>query len=196
MSKLSMSKLAKIIFTLSLILNVLFLGLVAGRVYHEANRQRPWDKTKEALAPETREVLKTTFKEKKKEIIPLFKDVHKKKEAMKAIIIAPEFDGEAYDALVGEFKELNSKFMEHRSATIKSIFLQLPQEERAKMAHHTVERMLGNFRHRGKDRRTFRQKTGRFDSERIHKRGAIESAPGKEPFSVRKVQEAETNQAE
>ena len=99
-----------------------FLGLYAGHFYHEAREPRPWDKTKEALAPETREVLKATFKGKMKEILPLFEEARQKKEEMRTVISAPELDGAAYDALAVELEDLNTKFMEHRLAAIKVIF--------------------------------------------------------------------------
>lgn len=74
-----MSKSAKIAFTFSLILNVLLLGLVAGRLYYERFQSAPWKETKAALEPETHKVIKTTFETKGKEIFPLFKQAHQKK---------------------------------------------------------------------------------------------------------------------
>jgi|GEM_PF-3760133 len=199
-----MNKPVKIVFTVSLILNVLFLGLAAGEVFFDDDHHRghrPWDEAKAALAPDTRDIMKATFKEKKKDIIPLFKDARQKKEAMKVILSASEFDGEAYDELAAELGALKGKFMEHRFAAIKTIFSQLPQEERAKIAGHTVEKMLGKPPHGRKirihHRETIRSShSGVNESQRIHKRGAIEAAPGKRSFDAREVIEDDGNHYE
>lgn len=136
---------AKIVLTVSLVLNVLFLGAFFGRVYH-GDRHEPgdWQKMKVALAPETQEVLKATFSAKKRDVIPLFKQAHQKKEAMKFLIMAEEFDEQAYSFLAQEMKTLSMQLMTHRLITIKTILSQLPQAERAKMAEHTANMLLGN----------------------------------------------------
>ncbi len=187
-----MNKPVKIVFTVSLILNVLFLGVAAGGVfYHSREPQRPWEKTRAELAPETRDIIKATFKGKKEIIMPLLKDAYKKKVAMKAILAAPEFNDEAYDALAAEFGAIHGQLIDNRFSAIKAIFSKLPQEERAKMAGHTVEKMLGKPPHDRKDRMR-KPETRRFphsginSSERMDKRGAIEAQGGRPSFDARR----------
>ncbi len=192
-----MSRPMKIVFTASIILNVLFLGIAAGGMFHHEPREMPpWEKAKETLAPETIEVIKSTFKEKKEEIVPLFKEASQKKSAMKEVITAPEMDGDAYDALAEELKILNGKLMDHRISSIKAIFAGLPQEERAKIADHTVEKLLGKPPRPEKREGMRSHKTRRFDSERMHKKGAIDAAPGRMPFEAREPLDPPANQAE
>lgn len=138
-----MSKKVKILFTFSLILNVLFLSMVAGHFFHQSGEGRPWDETKAMLAPETREVMNVAFKKNKGEIVSFFGEAHKNKEAMKALLSAPEFDGAAYDVMAEKLEVFSGQMMGHRVSVIKEIFSQLPQEERLKMAGHTVDKMLG-----------------------------------------------------
>jgi uncharacterized membrane protein len=198
-----MNKPAKIFFTGSLILNVLFLGVAAGGLFYDDHKPpRPWERTKAELAPETLTIIKATFKGKKEEIVPLFKEARTKKQAMKAIISAPELDERAYDTLADELKVLNGKLMDHRLTTIKSIFSQLSQEERVKMAEHTVEKMLGNppqdrqggVRNHGEFKRF--PNSGINSSERMHKKGAIEVEGDIAPFDASRPAEDGTNHEE
>ncbi len=192
-----MSKTAKIIFTLSLILNALFLGLFSGQLYHVKHEPRPWDEMKAALAPETLTLMKATFKEKGKDVFPLFREADQKKKAMRDVIVAPEFDPQAFDALAVDLSGLNNRLMDHRLVTIKSILSRLPQAEREKMADHTVERLLGAPRE-GK-RAMMRARNAQANNKDgmgaaagmmngdmpPAKPGAIEAAPGDVPFDAR-----------
>jgi uncharacterized membrane protein len=198
-----MNKPVKIAFTASLILNVLLIGFEAGKVFHGDHEAPPWQKTKEALAPETIDFMKTTFKGKKEEVLPLFMDVHKKKKAMKDILIAPDFDGDAYDVLVAEFKAVNDKLIDGRMEITKILFSQLSQEERAKLAEHIVEKMMGNPPHERSERRSRRGRDQHFshpqEGEAEHvmrKAGAIEAQRGRAIFDSRELQESDTNPSE
>ena len=194
-----MNKPVKIVFTVSLILNVLFLGLAAGGIlYHSREAQRPWEKMKKELASETRDVIKTTFKGKKEDFMPLFIEARVKKEALKSVLIAPEFDGDVYDAFAGEFRILNGQLMDNRLSAIKSIFSKLPQEERVKIADHTVEKILGKPPHSRKGRIGTREDgysphSGINSSGRIDKKGAIRAERGRTPFDARRVSEGGAN---
>ena len=138
-----MKKSVKIIFTLSIILNLLLLGLIGGHAMRVRGEPRPWDEMKTALAPETLGVLKTTFKDKRKDIFPLFKEARNIKQQMKSIITAESFDLAAFDAQAKALQDLNVQFSEHRLEALRDILSQLPQAERAKLADHTVDKLFG-----------------------------------------------------
>ncbi|MCK5374959.1 MAG: periplasmic heavy metal sensor [Alphaproteobacteria bacterium] len=199
-----MSKPTKIIFTFSLILNILFLGVFFGQFHHIAKEKKPWKETKAALAPETRDVMKAMFREKGKDVFPLFRQAGQEKKAMKAVIVAKEFDGNSYDMIADEFEDLNDKLMKHRLTMIKAILSQLPQSERVKIVDHTVERMLGSprsIRNGKKDAVRFRHHVhqgdiGAQDETMKQNHGAIQPVSGQPPFEARSIGESNAKQAE
>ncbi len=139
-----MSKSVKIVFTVSILLNVLFLGIAVGGFVHGMQvQQRPWDRTKARLTHESRDIIKSVFKHKRKAVMPLFKEVVKQREEVRNILSAPEFDVNAYDAFVAEFKTLNWKLMDSRLNAVRDIFSKLPVEERRKIAGYMAGKILG-----------------------------------------------------
>lgn len=138
-----MKKSVKIIFTLSIILNLLLLGVMGGHVYRMKHEHRPWDEVKESLAPETHQVFKEAFKGKGKEIVPFIRDVRQKKRAVKEVIVAEEFDSAAFDMAARELLALKESFSNSKMKFIEGVLSQLPQEERVKLADHMVEKLFG-----------------------------------------------------
>ena len=137
-----MSKKMKVLFTISIILNVLFIGLMVGH-FQKMKKHADWDQVKETLAPETRDILKDTFKDKWKDMRAAFKEMRENKQAMKDVLTAEDFDPVAYDAVAEKMIEFNGTFMQGRIDTIKKIFAKLPKEERVKLADHTIEKLTG-----------------------------------------------------
>ena len=140
-----MKKSVKIIFTSSIVLNLLFIGLVGGYIYRVKFVPKPWEEVKSKLSPETRDIIRTSFKEGRGEIIPLIRDIRKKKKAMKRIITANEFDVSAYNKLVQEIQALDKKFIKSKYDKVGNILSKLPQGERLKMADHLVGRLFGRM---------------------------------------------------
>lgn len=137
-----MSKKIKVIFTLSIILNVLFIGLMVGH-FQKMKKHADWHQVKETLAPETRDILKDTFKGRWKNMRTAFKEMRDNKMAMKEVLIAEDFDTLAYDKVAEKMVEFNGIFMRDRIDAIKEVFAKLPQEERVKLADHTIEKLTG-----------------------------------------------------
>jgi len=157
-----MKKSVKIIFTLSIALNLLFIGLVGGYIYRVKFTPKPWEEVKSKLSPETRDVIRTSFKEGRGEIIPLIRDIRKKKKAMKQIITANEFDVSAYNNLVQEIQALDRKFIKSKYDRVGNILSKLPQEERLKMADHLVGRLFGRMGNMKKmNKKQMGKKTGK-----------------------------------
>lgn len=148
-----MTKTVKIIFTMSLVLNVLLLGGGIGALVHHPERAGEWKKVKESLSPETRDLMKATFKKSKGEVFPLFKEVRKKKQEMKNVIMAEEFDPDVYDELATELKSIKGPLLDHKLEIIKGVLSQLPQDERVKLADHTVDKLFGKSFHKGRKNR-------------------------------------------
>ncbi len=144
-----MKKSLKIIFTLSIVLNLLFIGLSAGYIYSIKFAQKPWEKVKGELSNNTREIIKSSFSGGRKDIIPIIRDIRKKKNEMKKIMTAKEFDIQAYNDLANEVQKLEIDFTKRKYKRIGNILSRLPQEERLKMADHLVARLFGKKMGRG-----------------------------------------------
>ncbi len=144
-----MSKKIKLIFTMSILFNVLLVGSMAGGAYHmKRHTGQSWHKLKADLAPDTRDLVHATFKGKKDEIKPMFKNMREKAKAFEDILAAEEFDAEAYAVAANELTDLSVQISQYRIKMFGSIAAQLPPEERAKIAKIVAAKILG--RHGGK----------------------------------------------
>lgn len=141
----------KIIFTLSLVINILLLGILGGQAYRmKHGGHGSWGTLREKLTPETRALMKQTFKDKKPEIFVIFKEVREKKKALIEVYSAEIFDPVAYDAAARDLQQLGIKIANHKLETFKELGAQLPQEDRKVLAQKLVSTVLGKHGRKGK----------------------------------------------
>ncbi len=147
-----MSKRVKILFTISVVLNVLFVGLIAGHAVHKY-KLRHWPGN---LSDEGREVVRNVMREKFKEFAPLRVNLMKKKREMYKILAADEFDPLAYDALVQNIAALQSEYEQHKAEAMKGVVAGLTDEERKEFARVMAEKISGREKRwrEWKERRT------------------------------------------
>ncbi len=158
-----MKKSVKIIFTLSILLNLLFAGLVGGYIYRVKIAPKPWEEVKSKLSPQTREIIRSSFKNGQGDMLSLIRDVRQKKKSMKEIITAEEFDLNAYNALVIDIQNIEADFSKRKYDKIGGILSRLPQEDRAIMADHVIGKMfgrMGNMKFKNKNFRKAKQGKG------------------------------------
>ena len=146
-----MRKSMKTLFTISVLLNVVLLGVLGGIAYkHWANH--PWQKVKSDLDPETRNVIARNFRSTHKEIKPLAQRAHEQRETLMEIFEAEEFDADAFDAAVAAMQENQEKVMDIKIDTMKRIAKELPPEERVKLARKFVSALERDHkRHKSRD---------------------------------------------
>lgn len=146
-----MNKKIKIIFTLSLVINILLLGILGGQAYRmKSGGHGSWGTLREKLTPETRVLMKQTFKDKKPEIFAIFKEVREKKNVLIKVFSAEVFNPRAYDAAARDLQQLGIKIANHKLETFKELGTQLPQEDRKVLAQKLVSIVLGKHGHKGK----------------------------------------------
>lgn len=144
-----MKKSHKILFTLSVALNLALIGTIAG---HQAGRWRqdaPWQEIQKGLAPQTQEIMRKMFEEKREKIKANWMEMREKKKNMEAILSAPQFDAQAFDVAVQDWQAFNAQVTQSKMETFKTIMGQLPQEERAKLAEKFVKVLTGARDRRG-----------------------------------------------
>lgn len=128
-----MSKRAKIIFTVSFLLNILLAGAVSGMIIDQS-RHEPWEEVKESLKPETQNLLARSFQQSSRNMSKTIGEMRQARQKMKEIFSANEFDETAYDKAVDQMVAAQQKLMAERLRVSKEVAKKLPQEEREKIA--------------------------------------------------------------
>lgn len=142
-----MSKTAKILLAVSIILNVLFAGVVIGTYSYgfkmkSSTHQELEDVVKEfpedkrALVTESIKSLREKTKETKKEIRA------KRKEVVE-VLSAPEFDPALYDRKVAELHSLMDELGNEFADTARDLALNLDQDERKALSRIIMKRRGG-----------------------------------------------------
>lgn len=142
-----MSKM-KVSLSLSLILNVLLLGVIAGDAARRY-QDRPWNEFKEQLAPETRALMKKTFEEKRQRIRQNRQITSEMKVDLEKILTAEEFDPAAFETSAKAFLDFNRKISDDKLKTINAMAQELPLEERKKVSKKFISILAGERQSRG-----------------------------------------------
>lgn len=144
-----MTRRIKYIFTVSVLLNLVLLGVVVGHWSHHVpwNHDVGWAAEREALSPETKKVMREIFNERKEGIHRIFSQARHHKEAMRQAFTAEPFDADAYDRAAQEVKDISAEMSSHKLETFKRVAQRLPLAERKKLANK-MERTILSIRGR------------------------------------------------
>lgn len=146
-------KKTKVILTVSLLVNVLLMGTIGGMAYKMSEGMRAdFHAMRESLAPETRDLMKKTFMEKRKKIFAMKKEVRQRKNHLEEVMGAENFDPVVFDLAAKEFIDLNYKMSLDKIETTRELSEKLPQAEREKLAKFFVD-VLTQDQHRGRKHR-------------------------------------------
>ncbi len=147
-----MSKSMKVIFTFSLVLNVLLLGIICGHTYHVKRGGHPssWKELRGQITPEAIGLIKEAFENKRPEVIAVFKEARHKKKALVDVFSAEEFDPVAYDAAARGLQQLGVKISDYKLETFKDLGSKLSQPDREALAHKFASTVLGKHGRKGR----------------------------------------------
>jgi Spy/CpxP family protein refolding chaperone len=126
-----MNKNVKIFFTVSVLLNLLLIGLMAGQAY-KTWADEPWrrgDITKK-LSPEGQAIVKNLMREAVPRKDEHFQSMADMRAEMGTLLRADPFDPEAFDALTSRMVTLKTRMTRDRMGTTKEIALSLVPEDR------------------------------------------------------------------
>jgi len=150
-----MSRNIKIVLTASIILNVLFLGILIGLFSDDfkkhKNMRSQMHSSIDKLPKEKAKLVKKTMRSLHKETKKTRKQVRKTRKNINNIISAPEFDESAYDAEIKNLQELQAEIMKKFGKVTKELALQLEQDERKVIAELLKKRTFKHKRQRGLD---------------------------------------------
>jgi uncharacterized membrane protein len=125
---------ARKLLVVSLLVNILFLGIFAGHILHRFSRPEATTPELSALSPEDRAAVREGLQHAFDEGRPLRAQLHKTFAAMGHIIASEPFDEAAYDAQVAKLQTLHEQASRRMAAAIKTLARQLSQQQRAALA--------------------------------------------------------------
>lgn len=146
-----MNRRMKLIFTVSILLNIVFIGVGAG-MFYKFCQDIPIARE---MSPEGRNFVARTYQKGWEDVKPLIREVKERKKRVETILLADEFDEKAYDKAVEDVLETQGKIMHHRADTMSRALDQLSTEDRKKfsrdiLAGLTPGRKGGRHHHKGK----------------------------------------------
>ncbi len=140
-----MNRRMKLIFTVSILLNILFAGVAAGMLFKYCRDVPiPGD-----LSPEARHYVARTFQEGRKEAEPLIRDVKARRAKVETLLTGDDFDVAAYAREVDGLLGAQDKIHRHRAATMQKAVEHLSPEDRKKFSRRIVESLEGRRPGRG-----------------------------------------------
>lgn len=132
-----MSKKIRIIFAVSLLLNLLLLGVVAGKISGvETHSGHGWHESMEGLPDGLRQKVGDTMKMARKKNHDLMKQMRLSREKTIEILKANEFDEKAYSDELEKMNSLRMEMMTNMSSEFKNLMLGLSPEERILVAEN------------------------------------------------------------
>lgn len=140
-----MSRIMKIVFTVSLALNLLFAGTAVGVAGKMAAERMPPPGMLHYGPPgsEAQEAAAKAFREAHKEMRGDMQAMRQARAEMETIITAKMFDSQAYAAASERMLDLRDRMTRRKAETMGQVLGSLPPEQRQQMARHLVDRMSG-----------------------------------------------------
>jgi uncharacterized membrane protein len=133
-----MNRKVRIVFLVSIILNVLLLGIVLGALPHRFERRVPFQERLKADAEKLPEPARTRFLEgmetARKEVEPMREQMRQAREETLRILASESFDEAAYDQQVDRIQKLRLELAKRMSNSIKQVAKNLAPEQRKELA--------------------------------------------------------------
>ncbi len=141
-----MNRRMKLIFTASLLLNIVFIGVGAGMLYRFAKEEVP---IPGQMSPEARHFIARTFQEGREEVKPLMEQLKSRRAAVESIITAKEFNVKAYNAAVDDMLDSRDAVSRKRAEIMGRALVDLPAADRQKFAKRILDGLEGRKPRKG-----------------------------------------------
>lgn len=135
-----MTNTIKIIFTISVLVNVLLVGFVAGSAYRQ---QTQWKDVKTELSDKGHDIVQKNLVKSREDMREKFKEMKKHHTALKKIVEAPEFDQEAYDQTIEHILRNKDEMARFKAEAMGKTLAELPPEERKKLSGRMLKSLSG-----------------------------------------------------
>lgn len=137
----------RIIFTASLLLNMLLLGVVGGHVYMQW-QAHPWQDVREDLSPEARNKAARIFQSAFRKIREVGDGARKARAELVKTLSAETFDPKAFDRDAMKLAEARAEITTLKIEATKEVAEVLDAQERAKMARRMTDIIGGGWEKR------------------------------------------------
>jgi uncharacterized membrane protein len=141
-----MSRRMRIVFTLSLLVNIVFIGLAGGVLYRFQGQLPPLP---ERMSPEARQFITQTYQEGREQIRPLIEEVKAKRGKVESVITADEFDPKAYQDSVNDMMETRAAISRKKAEIMGKALADLPAEDRQEFSKRILESLEGRRPYKG-----------------------------------------------
>lgn len=144
-----MSRRLKVIFTLSLLLNVLLIGVVAGACY---KRMDGPPRFSESRNPQFNHKMAQAMMEARKGQEALYKDMKDARKELVSVLSAPDFSEDAFKAASEKVEKAQEALSRARNEATLKMAKEMTPEERQQMAKHMQAMSERYKRQRDSDR--------------------------------------------
>lgn len=144
-----MSRRLKIIFTLSVLLNVLLIGVVAGACYKRMDGPPRFGDSRD---PQFNHKMAKAMMDARKGQEALFKDMKDAKKELVNVLAAPDFSEEAFLAASAKVEQAQEALSKARNEATLKMAKEMTLAERQQMAKHMQAMSERYKRHRDSDR--------------------------------------------
>lgn len=145
-----MSRALKIIFTSSVVLNLLLLGVLGGMFYQRwQHMPANHPDMRESVAPQTRHLIARHFRDNRDQMRSHMEDMRTVRKALMDVMEADKFDRVAYDAVVEQLIAGQDERMTLYAEMIGAVAEGLPAEERRKLVGKLLRMGGGHMERRG-----------------------------------------------
>lgn len=140
-----MNRRMKLIFTASVLLNIVFIGVGVGMFFRFC-QEIP---IPGQMSPEARHFIARTFQEGREEIKPLIDEVKKDRAKVETVLTAETFDKKAYDAEVSNMLDSRDAVSRKRADIMGRALVDLPVEDRKEFAKRILDGLEGHKPRKG-----------------------------------------------
>lgn len=143
-----MSKRMRLIFTASLLLNIVFVAVGIGMFYRYC-QDIPIPGT---MSPDARNFVARTYQNGREEVKPLIEEVKARRKKVESILTSDNFDRKAYDAAVDDLLVTQGKIARHRADTMGKALTELSDDDRKKFSKEIINGLTPGRPRHGKHR--------------------------------------------
>ncbi len=130
-----MNRRMKLIFTASVLLNIVLIGVALGLLYKFC-QDIPIARD---MSPDARNFVARTYQNGREEVKPLIQEVKARRKNVERILTADEFDRKAYDRAVDDLLATQAKIMRHRADTMGKALTDLTDDDRKKFSRQVID---------------------------------------------------------
>jgi uncharacterized membrane protein len=138
----------KILFTVSVVLNLVCVGIGAGAVVKSLSH-KPWKEMREDLTPEARDALKGHFKNTREQVGPMVQQTKNIQKDLVSILNQPEFDRTAFDIKAEELSVMMGQLSGHKIKSMGDLAESLSYEDRQVMVKKFEKMLSRSLKSRG-----------------------------------------------